>query len=402
MALRVTATTCLGCNIVAAEKLLAFGAQPPSNRFLPVGQAVQDLHDLSLGQCPACGLLQLVDPMPVDMVRSRHPWLAYNEPEGHLDGLVEQLAQRVSTGAKIFGLTYKDDSTLARFNRLGYYKTFRYQLDLDFGIEDPCAGLETLQAAFDEQLAARLVEKYGKADLLIVRHVLEHAHNPSGLLQALGCLLAPNGMLVVEMPDCRKFIAACDYSFIWEEHISYFTPHTLRHLMDRNGYDTMESLVYPYSLEDSMVVFAKKPTSVTTGFDPVASREEIASGRHYAQAFDPHREQYQRYFNSLRKAGKRLAVFGAGHLAAKFINVFDLKNVIDVVIDDNPHKQGLSMPGSGVAIIDSSHLAKIDLCLLALSPESEQKVIVKQQAYLDGGGRFSSIFPASSLALQLQ
>lgn len=399
----MASTPCLGCGTPETAVLLDFGPQPPSNRFLPVGSTVTDAHPLRFGQCRACGLLQLVDPMPASMVKSRHPWLSYNEPEGHLDALVKHLADLpgLKRDAHIVGLTYKDDSTLARFNRLGFGNTFRYDLSKDFGLEDPCAGLESIQAVIDDALADRLAASHGKADLLLVRHVLEHAHVPQRFLRALGRLLAPGGRLVFEMPDCRKFIAARDYSFLWEEHITYFSPRTLGEFLRRNGYAAAETLVYPYPLEDSLVAVVRPASGSGTSPEPQAVAADIADGARFAQGLESIRTGYRACFEVLRAKGKRVAVFGAGHLAVKFLNLLELKDCVDSVIDDNPYKQGLAMPGSGLPIIGSAALPQFDLCMLSLSPESEQKVLVKQQVYVQGGGRFASIFALSPLALDL-
>jgi SAM-dependent methyltransferase len=394
---------CLGCGAHETAVLLDFGPQPPSNRFMPVGSAVTDAHPLRFGQCRACGLLQLVDPMPPSMVKSRHPWLTYNEPEGHLDALVQQLAglPGLTRDSRIIGLTYKDDSTLARFNRLGFGNTFRYDLSKDFGLDDPCAGLESIQGVIDDALTDRLAASHGKADLLLVRHVLEHAHEPQRFLRALGRLLAPGGRLVFEMPDCRKFIAARDYSFLWEEHITYFSPRTLGDFLRRNGYTSAETLVYPYPLEDSLVAVVQPAAGAGSLPESQAVAADIAEGDCFAEGFESTRAGYRACFEALRAHGKRVAVFGAGHLAVKFLNLLALKDCVDSVIDDNPHKQGLAMPGSGLPIIGSAALPQIDLCMLSLSPESEQKVLAKQQAYVQGGGRFASIFALSPLALNL-
>lgn len=392
---------CRGCGAAAVKILLGFGLQPPSNRFIPVGDRNRDLHPLVFGQCMQCGLAQLVNPMPVAMARSRQTWLTYNEPEGHLDALAEHLAILVGKHAKICGLTYKDDSTLARLNRLGYSQTYRYDILSDLGIEDPCAGLETIQAVLDDTLADRLVTMRGKADLLIVRHILEHSHAPAHFLKALGRLLAPGGRIVFEVPDCRKFIGACDYSFIWEEHISYFSPYSMADFARRNNFAAVETLIYPYPLEDSLVVIVQPVTDLAPSADRSTLAQELASAQRFANEFDAIRSRYRKYFELLRNANKRIAVFGAGHLAAKFINLFGLKDYVDGVIDDNPHKEGLVMPGSGLPIVGSSRLPEFDLCLLSLSPESEQKVLAKQQAYIQGGGSFASIFALSPLALKL-
>jgi hypothetical protein len=84
-------------------------------------------------------------------------------------------------------------------------------------------------------------------------------------------------------------------------------------------------------------------------------------------------------------------------LAAKFINFYDLADYLVGVIDDNPNKLGRLMPGSNLPIIGSGCLetGDVDLCLLTLNPESEQKVRKAKADYLARGGQFRSIFSAS-------
>ena len=40
-----------------------------------------------------------------------------------------------------------------------------------------------------------------------------------------------DGYLIFEIPDSSKFLAKNNYSFMWEEHIVYFTEHTLRYFL---------------------------------------------------------------------------------------------------------------------------------------------------------------------------
>ena len=79
-----------------------------------------------------------------------------------------------------------------------------------------------------------------------------------------------------------------------------------------------------------------------------------------------------------------------------------MADLIACVIDDNPHKQQLRMPGSGLPIIGSAALADraIDLCLLSLSPESEQRVLEAKKDFRAGGGEFRSIFALSPIGIR--
>jgi SAM-dependent methyltransferase len=231
-----------------------------------------------------------------------------------------------------------------------------------------------------------------------MRHVLEHAHDPAAFLRAAARLVKPGGHLVLEMPDCTKFVQACDYSFIWEEHIAYFSTRTLAALIESAGLEMRENALYPYPLEDSLIAIVqnRKPANVRQPA-PGEIGSALADGRTFAQRYSGLRARLHTLFAAWRKEGKRVALFGAGHLAAKFVNLLALRDYIDCVIDDNPHKQELLMPGSRLPIVGSAALEarSIAVCLLSLSPESEQKVRAKNQAYLDRGGRFLSIFPLS-------
>jgi hypothetical protein len=60
------------------------------------------------------------------------------------------------------------------------------------------------------------------------------------------------------------------------------------------------------------------------------------------------------------------------------------------------------MPGSRLPIVGSSALLDRDitLCLLSLNPIGEDKVIRNNQPFVDRGGVFASIFPASVHAMR--
>lgn len=387
--------TCLACRERAVRVLLDFGPQPPSNRFERADAQGTDAHPLVVGQCGACGLVQLVAPMAPGMVMPRFDWLTYNEPEGHLDDLVARLCglPGLNREARILGLTYKDDTTLRRFNRLGYENTYRYDACGDLALQDPRAGLESIQAVLDASTASRLVAEHGAADLLLVRHVLEHAHDPAAFLSALCRLVRPGGYLLFEMPDCTKFIEACDYSFIWEEHITYFSSRTLAAFVGNANLALQEIVVYPYPLEDSLIGIIRNEAATGAARSALQTLASLLTeGEHFSQRYSDIRERLQSLLGSWQREGKRIAVFGAGHLAVKFVNLYALGELIECVIDDHPDKQGLLMPGSRLPIRGSAALGEIDICLPALNPESERKVMAKHQAFLDRGGRFHSIF----------
>ncbi len=355
-----------------------------------------ECHVLSLSTCTHCGTVQLFDRMPMESFRPRYDWLVYNEPEAHLDDVATHLAKLpgVSTSSRFMGITYKDQSTLTRMVNMGFADTVCLQ-DSDLDCSVTPFGLETVQAVLSNPVnVSRLKARYGQVDVLLVRHITEHSLSSSQLLKSLSALVAPGGYMMLELPDSQRVFNACNYPFIWEEHISYFTESTARRLAQEVNAQVAWLGRYPYPYEDSLNVvlyFSTNAGGVGKTASPAAVPNQTA---YFFDQFSAARDQWRAKLDGIRAQGDKVAVFGAGHLAAKFINFFDLKDLITCVIDDHPKKVGMYMPGSGLPIVSSAQLQELGIsyCVSTLSPESEIKVRGKMVQFFDNGGTFLPAF----------
>jgi len=392
---------CTVCPSVDLRSSLTFGKQPPSNRFLPpeAGKIPpEDFYLLSLGYCQQCGTIQLVDRMPKEVTRPRYDWLVYNEPESHLDEVVNKVVDLsgINKSSRFLGITYKDKSTLERIERLGFFQTSCVS-ENDLNCSGKPFGLETIQDILSKDAnVLRLKEVYGGADVILARHIIEHASNASKLIGSLRGLLAPNGYMVFELPDSEKIFRANNHAFIWEEHISYFTAKSLARLARIVGAELAWSRQFPYRYENSLVaVFQFSETKESSVESTLPDHEDCALVlEKFAKDLHTSRDEWRMELEAHRANGENVAVFGAGHLTAKFINFYDLGNLIDCVIDDHPKKVGLLMPGSGLEIVASEELLSrgIKVCVSTLSPESEVKVRRKLSSFFNAGGRFVPAF----------
>jgi SAM-dependent methyltransferase len=389
-------SACRTCERGRVGAWLDFGPQAIRNRFLRSPEEPEYTHPLRLGVCRHCGTVQLADPPPVEELRPRYGWISYNEPERHLDELVEVLARLpgITSRSTFAGLTYKDDSTLARLNRLGFTATWRPDITRDLGIGVPHGGIESVQERLKPATADAPAAKFGRPDVLLVRHVLEHTHDTRAALEWAARLVRPGGYVVFEVPDAVRALDRLDYTTVWEEHVLYFTPATLRACLQRAGFEVASLGSYPYTLENSLVVIARPASK--PAFTP-ADPGELARADRFVREFPRVRDQVRR---QLRGRG-RIAMLGAGHLAGAFVNLYGLADRIDFVADDNANKQGLFMPGSRLPVLPSSELVArdIDLCLMTVRPEIEDAVAAKNAAFTAQGGLLASVFPDSFYAL---
>lgn len=395
---------CYICQHSSVTTLLDFSHQPVSNRFLSDQTAREDTHPFCFGQCQYCGLLQLINPISSQQTKSRYPWLTYNEPENHLDALTETIINLpgIEQNSIFCGISGHETSLLTRLNKRGFANTWQLNLKQDLNIEDPLAGVETIQQEFTAAKIPHILKNRPQPKVIIARAILEHAHHPLNFIQTLQKLVQPDGYIIFEVPDITPSLELCHYAALWEEHILYFTPFSLMNSLKIAGLELTSLAIYPSTIENVMIAITQINTKSKSNIVILQSSlmNEWRKAKSYTTTFPSRKKWYREILSSYRERHK-IALLGAGHLACHFINLLELTDLIDFVIDDNPHKIGLYMPGSHLPILSSSALEtyQAKLCLMSLNPESEKKVVNKNQKYLANGGRFLSIFSSSEYAL---
>lgn len=397
---------CCLCGEAAVVVLADFGPQPVCSHFLKDPADSSVAHPLVLGQCAACGLVQLVNPIAPEHLVPPYDWIVYNEPEGHLDALADQLAALPGMSARhvIVGVSYKDDSLIRRLRERGFSYTWRIDPARDLELDRVVTGLEITQGRLDPERMTALTHRRGRSDLVIARQILEHSHDMPTFLEGLRRLLYPGGCIMLEVPDCSLALDHGDAAILWEEHLAYFTPATFRYNLESLGFDVVFFQIYPYAFENALVAVVRPGPKPSARPNATHLADELERGRRFVKLLAEQREAVQRLVRTHKDRGEKVAMFGAGHLACLYINVHGLGDLLDFVVDDHPKKQGLFLPGSKLPIRPSAALLSenVRLCLLGLSPESEAAVIAKQRAFVERGGRFVSVHPTSQCAETLK
>ena len=391
--------TCKSCGEEIIDSVFDAGKQPISSRYLKSHDEKEDLYNLELGQCLSCGLVQLIDPVPIEELQPIYKWITYNEPEGHLDDLVSQLSllEGINRKSSILGISYKEDSTLARFASLGFANVERLPMPKKILEDFETVGVETVQNYISSETFNYPPEN-DPYDVILIRHILEHAYSPGSFLKSLKKLAHKNSYYIFEVPDCSLLFSSCDYTAIWEDHILYFTPSTFKAFLKKAGFSVLKYHLYPYPYENCLIIIARIDDAPRLNSDNSQNIETsrklmINYGKNFLKNKDATREKLQQ----IKANFGDIAVFGAGHLSTMYLNVMNISDLISFVVDDDENKSGLFIPGCRLPIYNSKDLLekKIKFCLTSLSPESEKKVIAANQEFLSRGGVFASIFPSS-------
>jgi hypothetical protein len=389
----------------AGELLIDLGEQPVSNRFLDAGTKTEAPYfPFELRIEMNSGLVHQGRPFPINELKPRYHWLTCFEPETHLDDMVSKMIVLPGVNKDTFfgAYSFKDDTTLRRLENLGYKNTWRLDPVTDLGVTDPCANVETYQAVLTAEKAKGIAKQKGLADVLIVRHVVEHSYDLPEFISAMRALTNPDGYILWELPDCERAFIAGDFTTIWEEHTYYFTTYTFHKILTDAAFEVVHFESVPYPFENSIVAIVKaaqKKQDIAT--DQNAVTEQVALAKNFAKDIEQRRRAIRSKLEYLKQKYGSIALFGAGHLSVSFLSLMKVADLVDFVIDDNPNKKGMYMPIGNLAIkgSDSLYAEGVKVCLLSLNPQNQPKVILNHQKFTDQGGLFASIFPGGELDL---
>lgn len=120
--------------------------------------------------------------------------------------------------------------TLGILKELGYSNL--YGMDLDISAIDYLN-----QQGINGKIGSIMsdIEEYNeKFDLIILRHIIEHLHEPKKAIQNVKKWLKPNGKILIECPNLQLYYETNSFpgSFIEYEHINHFSLVSLMNLMD--------------------------------------------------------------------------------------------------------------------------------------------------------------------------
>ena len=218
------------------KKIINFGSFPVCHKFKSKNQKDKK-HILQISICKECKLVQLSNLFPLNQLKPKYDWINYNEPEEHLDKLVKKISnlQNINKTSTIAGVSYKENSTLERFKKIGFNKTWVLDMKKDLNIKNAKLNLETIQDKISKANTKKIIKRNKKADVLIVRHMLEHSYDTISFIKSLKNLIVDDGYLIFEVPDCNESFISSDYTMIWEEHTLYFTEQSLKKMLIGQG-----------------------------------------------------------------------------------------------------------------------------------------------------------------------
>lgn len=397
------ASLCRFCGTPLEHSFIDLGAQPPSNSYLrPADLArMEPFFPLHAYVCGSCHLVQLEEfQTPEDIFYDYAYFSSYSESWlRHAEAYCAAMVER-------FGID-KTSQVVEIASNDGYLLQYFVQQNVPvLGIE-PAAnvaevaeqkGVPTRVCFFGRDTARTLVKDGYAADLLLGNNVLAHVPDLNDFVAGLGIALKPDGILTMEFPHLLRLMESNQFDTIYHEHFSYYSFLTVEKIFAAHGMTLFDVEELP-THGGSLRIFgcqAKANRNPSERVLELKGREK-AAGLDTMRAYDGFGERVKRVKRRLlsfliraKEDGKSIAAYGAAAKGNTLLNFCGIgPDIIDYVVDANPHKQGLCLPGSHIPIVEPSHIAETKPDYLLILPWNLTDEIVTSNAGIrDWGGQF--------------
>ncbi len=214
--------------------------------------------------------------------------------------------------------------------------------------------LEFVQDFYGERYTDR------KADFLCCKMTLEHIADVGAMMRTIRRTVGDEDTVVFfQVPDVLRILVERAFWDIYYEHCSYFSAGSLARLFRASGFDVL-SVERDY--DDQYLMIEARPSRGAPAPELAIEndREAIAAlVEGFGRAMEVQLEGYRRTLAEHRVAGRRVVVWGSTSKGVAFLTTVPGADVVEHVVDVNPHRQGHYMAKSGQLIVGPNALREI-------------------------------------------
>ena len=397
-----------GCRICgsAIEPFIDFGPMPLANRFLTPDQFADEyFFNLSAAFCPQCTLVQLVEqPHRELMFNDRYPFFSASSTRmaSHFGTLAAEVISTLPNDDPFVVEIGSNDGTLLRHALDAGIRHLGVEPSASVARAATARGVNTSCAFFDEGLATAIVAQHGHAHAVIAANALSHVADVHAVVAGIKRLLAPAATCVIEDPYWGDVIAQTAFDQIYDEHASYFTLSSIRHLFGAHGLDVVD--VQQTDVHGGSMRYFIGHTGSRPPTRQVADRldHERTSGVQRFETLTAFRERVgatrdrlMTLLHSHRARHKRVVGYGATSKSTTTINFCGItQELVEFISDTTPAKHGTCTPGAHIPVRPHAEFAARypDRALL-FSWNHAAEIRSREQSFTAGGGKWIVYVP---------
>ena len=273
----------------------------------------------------------------------------------------------------------------------------------NFAIKTADMGYNTFTDFWTKELAEKIVNWHGKMDLVYSANCICHVQDLDDCFSAVAEVLDKKGMFVFEDPSLIEMLKRGSYDQIYDEHAHIFSVTALQNILQRNGLTIFK--VEPLSVHGGSNRIYVRHLNINSdmfdldGYVSSLLRYENDFGINEIDVYNKFADRVQKskdrlvgLLNDISNDGKHVISLGATSKSTTVFNYCEIgTNLIDVISDTTPSKQGLYSPGAHIPVVSRESIDINDYDYAFLGAWNFADLIKKNEIeFVKNGGEFIS------------
>ncbi|MFA6336328.1 MAG: class I SAM-dependent methyltransferase [Bacteroidales bacterium] len=401
---------CRFCGNEIKDVVLDLVNAPPSNAYLREEQLnePETFYPLKIMVCKHCWLVQVDEyASSADIFDDDYLYFSSYSTSWveHARKYVDMITDRLSLSKKshVMEIASNDGYLLQFFVKRGIPCV---------GVEPststiPAAkekGVESIPEFFGEKLADQIITEREKQDLIIGNNVLAHVPDINDFVEGLKIVLSTSGTITMEFPHLLNLLRLNQFDTIYHEHYSYLSLGSVQRVFaahDLTIYDVDELPTHGgslriYACHDNAGFSVAKSVSDILEIEHKFGLETLNAYSNFQERVEKIRLDFLSFLLQAQKEGKTVAGYGAAAKGNTLLNYCGVKGkeMIKVVADASPHKQGRFLPGSHIPVVSPEKIKELKPDYLIIFPWNLKEEIMQQNAFIRAwGGKFVTAIP---------
>jgi len=326
--------------------------QPLSNSYKNSKDEFEAFYPLKINRCSACCHVQLSYTVNPKLIYENYLYVSGTSKTyvEYMDWYADFVCEKFNAFPQsVLDIGCNDGSQLDKFKARGL-KTY--------GV-DPAQNLFELSSKNHKVLCGYFDKHFSQSvDIITCQNAFAHNPNPLEFLKNCKKNLNIDGLIFIQTSQA-DMILNNEFDTIYHEHISFYNIKSMMMLCNRAGLNLIDvvktpihgtSYIFIIGADKSAPANIKNLIDMETAAGLYDYKTYIKYTHNCIEMVDKFKEKVEYW----RSQGYKVVGYGAAAKANTFLNFS--KVPFDMIIDDNPLKQGLYTPGSSVGIVGSDVL----------------------------------------------